>query len=627
MNWTFRKKIFVGYGVSLALVVIVFAWAVISLFDLGEASESILRENYKSILAAENMIDTIERQDSAILLMLLGFGEEWFPHFRYNENLFLQWLGRAKDNITIDGESDILVGIEDNYTAFLGRVDELLTQQRTDAAAAKSFYHRSVHPLFRAILEGCIQLRELNQRTMFQASRRAQHIARRAVFSVAVIGLASIAAGLLWSIFLSNRLSRPIRRLREAALKMAEGDYQIEIPVAGRDELGLLTEQFNTMAQKVWYYNEFNIGRIQAEKLKSEAILQSVDDGIVVLDEELIVTDINPMAARIFGTKAAEATGRHLLESLDNETVYAAAKKALETGRPSKPEGGDDVISIPIGPGVGHFQFSAIPVSVDDAPLKSVVLLLRDVTRLREMDRLKSEFVMTASHELKTPLMSLGMSLDLLAESAPAKIDQRDQELLDAAREDAERLKALIRDLLDLSKLESGKVDMDFTATRVGLLFEKALAVMTPQAEQRQIELSEGETVDLPRIKADPNKIVWILVNLIANALRYTNPGGHVRLSAEAMGPQVHLSVSDDGQGIPYEYQSKIFDKFIQVGTDRDVSGTGLGLAICKEIVHAHGGTIWVESTPGEKTIFTFSLPVAEETGSQASEPQKSLDR
>ncbi|MEJ2364008.1 MAG: HAMP domain-containing sensor histidine kinase, partial [Deltaproteobacteria bacterium] len=182
-----------------------------------------------------------------------------------------------------------------------------------------------------------------------------------------------------------------------------------------------------------------------------------------------------------------------------------------------------------------------------------------------------------------------------------------------AAHEELERIKALVNDLLDLSKIEAGKIEMEFGRVAVQLLFEKAGSALLTQANDKKVELSFSLPTALPEIKADANKITWVLTNLIANALRYTSSGGRIRLFAEHFGPQVHLSVSDDGAGIPYEYQSKIFEKFVQVEEDKTVHGTGLGLAICKEIVRAHGGTIWVDSLPGEGSTFTFTLPVFEQ--------------
>jgi len=204
------------------------------------------------------------------------------------------------------------------------------------------------------------------------------------------------------------------------------------------------------------------------------------------------------------------------------------------------------------------------------------------------------------------------MSIDLLLESGTNKLDEKEQGLLSAAHEDLQRLKVFVNNLLDLSKIEAGRMEMEFSTIPVRLLFEKAVAVFKTQAEEKAVSLSYHVPEELPNVKADDNKITWVLTNLISNALRYTHSKGNIRLSAESFGPYVQISVSDDGPGIPYEYQSKIFDKFVQIKSDKVLGGSGLGLAICKEMVRAHGGTIWVDSVPGEGSVFTFTLPIGE---------------
>jgi NtrC-family two-component system sensor histidine kinase KinB len=175
-----------------------------------------------------------------------------------------------------------------------------------------------------------------------------------------------------------------------------------------------------------------------------------------------------------------------------------------------------------------------------------------------------------------------------------------------------QRLKVFVSNLLDLSKIEAGKMEMELSSIPIRGLFEKAVAVLKTQSEEKAVTLSFNVPGGLPNGKADDNKITWVLTNLISNALRYTPSGGHIKLSAESFGLSIQISVSDDGPGIPYEYQSKIFDKFVQVKNNKTLGGSGLGLAICKEIVRAHGGTIWVDSVPGSGSKFTFTLPVAE---------------
>jgi NtrC-family two-component system sensor histidine kinase KinB len=172
-------------------------------------------------------------------------------------------------------------------------------------------------------------------------------------------------------------------------------------------------------------------------------------------------------------------------------------------------------------------------------------------------------------------------------------------------------MKDLVSDLLDLSRIETGRIELKFESILVQTLFDYVQALFKVQVDTNQVTLTREETDGPPRVRADANKITWVLTNLVSNALRYVSKGGHIALMARRIGPHVHVSVRDDGPGIPPEYQSRIFQKFVQI-EGQEAGGTGLGLAICREIVRAHGGAIWVESSPGQGSIFTFTLPVAQ---------------
>jgi NtrC-family two-component system sensor histidine kinase KinB len=398
----------------------------------------------------------------------------------------------------------------------------------------------------------------------------------------------------------------------DATQKISEGNYEIEISTRSEDELGRLTDEFNSMAKKLKGFHDLNIEQIIAEKGKSEAIIRSIDDGIILVDAEFKITGMNPMARRILDIQPGMSENRHFLEVVKSEQLFNYIKESMESGKPPSIGEKENVFSAERDESQRYYQFSITPVLGKKGVLIGVVLLLRDVTRLKELDRLKSEFVMTASHELRTPLTSIGMSIDLLLEGAIGKLNEKEQQLLLASHEDVQRLKAFVGNLLDLSKIEAGKMEMELSSIPIRGLFEKAVAVFKTQSEEKTVALSFDVPEGLPNGKADDNKITWVLTNLISNALHYTPSGGHIKLSAESFGPYVQVSVTDDGPGIPYEYQSKIFDKFVQVKSDKAVGGSGLGLAICKEIIRAHGGTIWVDSIPGAGSKFTFSLPVAD---------------
>jgi len=606
---TFRKKILLGYGASLLLIIVVLSWAMFMILRLGRASESILRENYRSIQAAENMIDAVERQDSATLLILLGYERQGASEFRENETLFLQWLGRAKDNITIPGEQEIIDRLEKGYVRYLSEVSNLELLYQSDRAKAADAYHEVVLPLFRSIRDGCIKLRDLNHETMYAASNRANKISVQAGFSISVIGAASVLLMIVFSLFLSHLISRPVTELNQAALQVAQGNYDVQVPVRGSDELALLATQFNLMVEKLKQFNDMNIGRIIAEKRKSEAIIRSVDDGIAVVDDHFLITNLNPAAAKIFGVLPEDSLEKHILEVMGDERLFQFLKEVLTSSRPPRMEEGEDILTITTGEESRHYQVSMVPMRTPSGVIPGVVLLLRDITRLRELDRLKSEFVMTASHELRTPLTSLNMAVNLLRESAGTKLTDRGKALLEACHEDVQRLRALVNDLLDLSKIEAGKLELAFEPVQPRSLGDQALSVIKAQADSKGVELTLGVPEDLPAVTADPHKIVWVLVNLLANAVRYTKAGGHISLQGERVGNQVQLAVTDDGEGIPFALQPRVFDKFVQ-GKSSD-GGSGLGLAICREIVRAHRGVIWLDSIPGKGSTFTFTLPVA----------------
>ncbi|MBN2414664.1 HAMP domain-containing protein [bacterium] len=609
MHYTIRKKILSGYGLIILLLLVVIFWSFNSLYKLGNASNQILKENYKSILAAENMIDAIERQDSGTLLLIMGYSEEGLSQFRQNEGYFLESLGRAKDNITIPGEKDIIQTIDSTYTLYLSACMNLSILQKSANKSPGPYYHENILPLFRDVRNTCIQLRELNHQTMIEASEKARKMATNSMLSVAVIGFITVGLGIFISTFLSGVIVRPVLKLLKATKEIGDGDYDTQLDEISSDELGLLALEYNTMTQKLRKYREMNISQIVAEKQKSEAILQNIDDGIILIDTDSKVTGINRIAMKFLKCDSVDILDRHFLEVIKNDTLFNYIKETNETGAAQKIEDEKSIIKLKHDDSEMYLQFSIIPIHDKSGSILSTVLLLRDVTRLKALDRMKSEFVMAASHELRTPLTSIGMSIGLLQENILGKLNEKEKELLMAANDEVERLKALVNNLLDLSKIEAGKMEIEFDKNAVHLMFEKAISIMGNQADEKKIRLTSEAPEDLPDVKSDSNKITWVLINLISNAIRYTESNGTIHLSARLFGDKLHVSVKDNGAGIPLEYQTKIFDKFVQVKDGKETSGSGLGLSICKEIIKAHGGTIWVESAPGKGSTFTFTLP------------------
>ena len=608
-----KNKILLGYGLSLALILAVGGWGLANLRRLGRASDAILKENYNSILAAENTLDALERQDSAILLFLLENRDRGSQQFQNNQIEFLKWLGRAEGNITISGEAEVIASIQSAYQDYLNAFAQI--QQQNNVTTED--YYQTIVPIFEQIRDRSERLRNINQLAMEAASANAQQVASRAILSMEIAGITAALMGLGFSLLLTRRIVRPLAEMTTATGKIAQGEYDIALQVKSEDELGILAREITTMSQKLKAFRDLNVGKVIVEKQRSDAIVQSIADGIIVVDSELKIIAINPIAADIANVKSMLATNNHFLdvfsgsaaEAEPHRTLYQHLRHTAETGKP--PELEDDILAIERDKHTQYYKFAITPVVTETEDIVGAILLLQDVTKLKELDNLKSEFVATASHELRTPLTGMAMSLNLLEEMTESKLSKSELELLESAVEDVERLRGLVNDLLDLSKIESGKLKLDFVDVKVNFLLNKAVSALEIQAQQNQVTLVRQFLSEDIAIKADANKIIWVLTNLIANALRYSDPGGDIKIGANIRNSWVEIYVADRGAGIPLEYQSKIFDKFVQVETEKDVGGSGLGLAICKEMVQAHGGRIWVDSTVGEGSTFTFTIPTS----------------
>ncbi|EKD39860.1 MAG: hypothetical protein ACD_75C00272G0002 [uncultured bacterium] len=606
-----KKKILIGFGFAFTLMGLVATWAIANLWSLGATTDVILRNYYRSILAAENMADAIGRQDSGILLMLMGDIEKGISQYRENDALFLEWLSRSRNSIAAEGEREAIHAIDLKYKEYISKINEVYSLEKQDGSSLPltlATYKESILPVYSAVKAACLELRTINEKTMYDASEKARLAAKRAIFSTVIVASIASIIALFFSLVFAERLVLPLRRFVDAAKKISAGEFSVQLSVETSDELGQLAVEFNRMTAELRRYHEMNVDRIVAEHNKNEAILASIEDGLVVFDADGKVTGINPAGCRILNVDFTEKDVLSCKEILPTPSVCEIVAETARTG--IQPDLPDDrrIITLACEETARHYLFSATAIGREHKR-SGVVLLLKDITQLKEVERLKSEFVMAASHELRTPLTSLGMGIDLLIEHAVQYLPEREKELLHAAHDEVHRMKSMVHDLLDLSKIETGRIDLEFEKIPVATLFEHVRDIFKGQVSMKHINLTIDDTEFMPSVRADTNKIVWVLSNLISNALRYVDEGGHIRLSAEKKGADLNIAVQDDGAGIPQEYQTKIFQKFVRV--NKQESGrTGLGLAICKEIVRAHGGTIWVESNPGRGSTFTFSLPV-----------------
>jgi PAS domain S-box-containing protein len=615
-----RAKLLFGYLIFVAALIVLGGLSAWRLREMGGVSRRIISNNYDSVVAAQEMKESLERQDSAALFALLGARDKAMAQLREHRAQFDASLKKAESNITEAGERDAIDAIRrdrDSYyqmfDAFLAKVtspDNSRPQSTTPTAelTERDEYFTRLEPQFNKLRADCEHLLQLNQRAMVAKSEAAAGVAQLWFYRTLSIAGVLVVAGLFLAFFMANRIVEPLRELTATTARMAAGDLNAEVVVSSQDEVGVLAAEFNRMAERIRQLRSSDMGKLLIAQQTTEAAIDSLYDPVIVTDGEGCVTKLNPAAEEIFGSEKENA-GKHVGEVARDARIAGAVAEALQSQRPVAGEGMSSILPLAVAGSERAFRLRTTPMRDNEKHLLGAVTLLEDITHLREIDRIKSEFIATASHELRTPLTSVQMGVHLLLEGAAGELNDKQAEVLGACREDCERLDKLMRDLLDLSRIEAGESQPELQRIKARELIIEEAEILRPQVEARALSFGVDIPVDLPLVMADRSQIERVLANLVVNAIRYTRQG-EIRISAELRGHYVAVAVSDTGEGIPPEYLPHIFDKFVQV-PGAATGGAGLGLAICRLIVEAHGGQISVQSEIGYGSTFTFTLPVA----------------
>lgn len=604
-----RTKLLLGYVVFVAALVVLGAWSAWRLREMGGVSRQIIANNYDSVLAAQEMKESLERQDSAALFALLGATDKANAQLRDHRMRFDASFEKAANNITEVGEAEAVGSVRHDRDVYYRMADEFFSQVNTRQIAERDVYFNQLEPQFNKLRGECERLLQLNQRAMLAKSEAAAGVAQLWFYRTLLVAGVLVVAGLCFAFFLANRIVEPLRQLTASTAKIAGGDLNAQVAVSSHDEVGVLAAEYNRMAERIRELRNSDKGQLMVAQQTTEAAIDSLYDPVIVTDGEGRVTKLNPAAEEIFGSEKENA-GKHIGEVARDVRIAGAVAEAIESQRPVAADGMSSVLPLAVDGSERAFRLRTTPMRENGTRLLGAVTLLEDITHLREIDRLKSDFIATASHELRTPLTSVQMGVYLLLEGAAGELNEKQTEVLSACREDCDRLDKLMRDLLDLSRIEAGESQPALERVRTREFISNAMEELRPQVETKELAFRVLITVGLPDVMIDPSQIQRVLANLVVNAIRYTQEG-EIRIGAETRGNYIAVSVSDTGTGIPAEYLPHIFDKFVQV-PGAATGGAGLGLAISRLIVEAHGGQISVQSELGHGSTFTFTLPVAQ---------------
>lgn len=566
---------------------------------LGRGAETILKDNYRSVLAAQRMKEAAERIDSGIGFMIAGREAQGLAQIRENVDRFSAELTAQEQNITEPGERDATARLRAAWTDYQAAVPHATADQQT--------YFDVQLPKFLAVKDAADAVLAMNQDAMMAKSDRAEHLAGRSNTTLLLVSIAGLVIALIAAAVLTTRVLRPLNVLGQTARRLGEGDLVVRARVASKDEIGALAHELNTMAEHLQKYRESSLGDLLEAQLAAQATIDSLPDPVIVVALDGGLRHANRAAEDVLKIDADGGT----LTSADPaiRAIATQLRQHVAAGKGAYvPRGLDESLRV----GDRLFLPRAAPLYAEEGDIVGVTVVFQDVTRLQRFEELRNDLVATVAHELRTPLTSLRMAVHLLAEETVGPLTTKQSDLVHAAREESERLQAIVDELLDLSRLSADKIELRTAPADPEELVREALAAQHSSAEQARVTLRAEVLPNMPRVVVDRERIALVFANLVSNAIHYSPAGSEVTVRATAEGTRVRFEVADRGKGIPAELRDAVFDKYMRV-PGSPAGGAGLGLFIARENVRAHGGEIGVGDHDGPGTTIWFTVPTGGE--------------
>jgi two-component system, NtrC family, sensor histidine kinase KinB len=603
-----KRRILLWFCPILILFLGVGLYAVWLFNRLGPSIDVILKENYQSVLAGQQMKESAERMDSGLSFALAGEERRGRDLFNENDPIFQENLRKELHNITVPGEGELANKIREAE----GRYQTLAQTfwDTSEAEARRKMYFSELLPLFTEIKNNAQEVIRINQENMVQADHHARALSADSTRAMVILLVFGIALALSLGYGLQRTILRPIQTLTAVSKELGEGKLDQVVPVESHDELGQLADAFNKLAARLRVYRQTTTDQLSQARHMTEITFSAFPDSILALSMDGKINFANPAAGKLL----QKINGDSGLPTAIQEEVGKILKGAPD----SVPTSFEKAIAVRIDDHEAFLLPRIIGMRDESGNMFGAALVLQDVTRFRLMDEVKTNLVSTVSHELKTPLTSIRMGLHLLLEERIGSLNPKQLELLVAAREDSERLLRMINDLLDLARLESGQTRQRLEVVSPGALIDEALPDLRSLAEAHDSRLVADVAPDLPEVAVDSRQIGHVFSNFVSNAARFSKAGEEIVLSVKPVGKSVRFSVLDHGPGIPKEFQPRVFERFFRIPGTEESNGVGLGLAIAKEIVVSHGGSIGLRSTAGEGSEFYFDLPVARKSSKGA---------
>lgn len=605
---TLKGKISLVYIALVALIALVGGISVTNLIFLQRSVNGLITENYTSISTMEQARAALNKVQYAVIKYMELNNEAGLNDYAAQVQVFDKAFQTERGLVTEQGEQDIVNTI-DSDTSELKRQFAVFQNIRDmkGKPVAEAYYKNSLEPQFEKIQKGLNTITTLNENAMFRKKNEVSANAENSFYMVLLITIIAVAGGYFPSRYLINRMLKPIQLLTDSISRVKAGKLDTRLDIKTGDETEKLIQEFNNMIERLSAYEKSTLGTLMEEKNKSVSIVKSISDPLIVLDKDYKVVMVNDACERFFDLQEEQVRGRHLLEAVRSSELFGYITESMESQKPVS----EKVLSFEKDRSY-YFNVTVTKRLSADEALRGCIVLMQNVTGFKEIERIKTDFVATVSHEFKTPLTSIIMGASMLEGGNPGALNKEQREIVGAILEDGEKLSGFVTELLEISRLESGRAVYSFEPCSISAIAETSVRQFVESAERRQVTLTNEVDEGLPPVYADFERVTWVLNNLLSNALKYTTSGDFITVNAEVKGGTMEVTVKDTGDGIPAEYLDRIFDKFVQLnGHEIEARGTGLGLAVAKEIITAHQGEIRVESELDAGSTFRFTLPLA----------------
>ena len=572
-----KTKLNLSVGLLFLMIIILSIIASFYIFSIKKDTENILKANYNTLEFSRNMLLSLDEinidEEKAIAI--------------FETNLKNQIA-----NITEIGEDKVTYNLQKSF--------DFLEKNRTDENIKSQ------------IRQDIFEIMKLNMIAIKEKSDIAKHTAETANLWIAVTGTLCFLIAFNLLVNLPNNIANPIKELTVSIKEIANKNYSQRVHFMNHNEYGDLAKSFNTMAQKLEEYSNSNLHKLSFEKKRLETLINNMHDPIIGLDNDGLVLFANDEALKIMGLKSEDVIGKLASSlALTNDLMRSLIIKELESDI-KNPRQKSLPMKIFADGKESYFEKETVTITIqstgeDQTTTIGDVIILRNITVFKELDFAKTNFIATVSHELKTPIASIKLSLQLLEKPEIGKINEEQEQLIESIKEDSQRLLKITGELLDMAQLETGNIHLSIEKSNPYQMVKYAIDAVKVRADQKEIELIIDGEDELPDVKADSEKTGWVLINFLTNAITYSSNQSKIIVKLKRENSQVVFQVVDSGKGIDKRYKDKVFDKYFQIpGSNK--SGTGLGLAISKEFIEAQSGTIGVECELGLGSTFYFKL-------------------